>query len=383
MTIARAFLLSAASLALSACNEKNAYVPPPPPKVTVAQPLQKPVTSYIEVTGTTQTINKVDLEARVQGYLEQINYKDGTLAKKGTVLFVIQRNTYEAQLQQAQATLKANEAELLNAQGQYRRQETLGKDQFASQAHVDDAKSKLDQSAAAVENSKASVELATINLGYTKVAAPFDGVVTRHLASVGQLVGYSGPTKLATIIQLDPIYVYFNVSETVVLRIKEELAREGKTVRDIHDVAVEIGLQTEDGYPHKGMVDYIAPQVDPSTGTLEVRAVLENKNLALLPGLFVRVRVPVHRRGNGLLVEDTVIGSSQLGEYVLVVGKDNTVEQRTVKVGQLDGKLRAIESGLTAEDWVVTNGLQRAIPGNKVDPERLPTAAKTAADSGR
>src|SRR5262249_22456907 len=153
----------------------------------------KPVVSYIELTGTTQTIAMVDLEARVQGFLEQINYKDGALAKKGTILFVIQRNTYEAQLLQAQAQLKSSEAVLLNSQGEYTRQSTLGKDQFASQAHVDDAKSKLDQAAASVDNAKASVELATINLGYTQVMAPFDGIVTRHLVSIGQLVGYAGP----------------------------------------------------------------------------------------------------------------------------------------------------------------------------------------------
>jgi multidrug efflux system membrane fusion protein len=377
MTIARIFLLSGTALALTACNEKNAYVPPPAPKVTVSQPAQKPVVSYIELTGTTQTINMVDLEARVQGFLEQINYKDGTLVKKDTVLFVIQRNTYEAQLLQAQAQLKASEAVLLNAQGEYTRQSTLGKDQFASQAHVDDAKSKLDQSIASVDNAKASVELATINLGYTQVMAPFDGIVTRHLVSIGQLVGYAGPTKLATIVQMDPIYVYFNVSETWVLRVKDELARQGKTVRDIHDVPVEIGLQTEEGYPHKGKVDYIAPQVDPATGTLEVRAVFENKNLALLPGLFARVRVPVHKLDKGLLVEDAAIGSSQLGEYVLVVGKENTVEQRRVKLGQLEGRYRVIESGLTPDDWVVINGMQRAIPGNKVDPERVPLTTAT------
>ena len=378
MTIVRAFLLSGAALALTACNEKNAYVPPPAPKVTVSQPAQKPVISYIELTGTTQTIATVDLEARVQGFLEQINYKDGALAKKGTILFVIQRNTYEAQLLQAQAQLKSSEAVLLNSQGEYTRQSTLGKDQFASQAHVDDAKSKLDQAAASVDNAKASVELATINLGYTQVMAPFDGVVTRHLVSIGQLVGYAGPTKLATIVQIDPIYVYFNVSETIVLRIKEQLAREGKTVRDVHDVNVEIGLQTEEGYPHKGKVDYIAPQVDPATGTLEVRAVFENKNLSLLPGLFARVRIPVHKLDKGLLVEDAAIGSSQIGEYVLVVNKANTVEQRPVKLGPLEGKLRVIESGLTADDWVVINGTQRAIPGNKVDPERVPITTATA-----
>lgn len=368
------------SLVLAGCNDKNAYVPPPPPKVTVAQPLQQPVTRYIELTGNSQAINNVDLEARVQGFLEKINYKDGTLVPKDTLLFGIQRNTYEAQLEQAKATLTSSQAAQVNAQTEYTRQATLGKDQFASQARVDDAKTKLDQANASVENAKASLLIATINLGYTEVMAPFDGIVTRHLVDVGALVGYAGPTKLATIVQVDPIYVYFNVSETVVLRIKEGLARDGRNLRDVHNAAVEIGLQNETGYPHKGKIDYIAPQIDPSTGTMEVRAVLENKNLALLPGLFVRVRVPVQRLDKGIYVDDTSVGTSQLGQYVLVVGKDNVVEQRTVKVGQVDGPYRVIESGLTGEEWVVTNGMQRAIPGNKVDPEKKPMTTATVGE---
>jgi multidrug efflux system membrane fusion protein len=183
-------------------------------------------------------------------------------------------------------------------------------------------------------------------------------------------VGYGGPTKLASIVQVDPIRAYFNVSETLVLRVKEALARQGKTVRDIHDVLVEIGLQTEEGYPHKGRLDYIAPQVDPATGTLEARAVFENKDMALLPGLFVRVRIPLQRIDNALLVADTAIGTSQLGDYLLVLGKDNTVEQRQVKTGPLDGQLRIIESGLQPDDWVVTDGINRAVPGSKVEPDR-------------
>jgi multidrug efflux system membrane fusion protein len=367
---ARVLLGCGTLLLVAACGEKNAYVPPPPAKVVVAQPLQQPFTRYMELTGTTQAVKTVDLEARVQGFLENINYKDGSLVKKDTVLFGIQRNTYEAQLLQAKASLAGNQAAQVNAQGEYTRQATLGKDQFASQAHVDDAKSKLDQATAAVDNSKASVELATINLGYTQVAAPFDGIVTRHLVDVGALVGYAGPTKLATIVQVDPIYVYFNVAETTVLRIKEELAKQGRTLGDLHQIPVEIGLQIEDGYPHKGHLDYVAPEVDPATGTLEVRAVFENKDLRLLPGLFVRVRVPVQRLDNALLVADTALATSQLGEYLLVLGNDNIVEQRPVKIGQLEGQLRVIESGLGADEWVVTSGIQRAIPGNKVEPDQ-------------
>jgi RND family efflux transporter MFP subunit len=147
-------------------------------------------------------------------------------------------------------------------------------------------------------------------------------------------------------------------------------------LRDIPDVPVEIGLQTETGYPHKGRLDYVAPTVDQSTGTLEVRAIFDNTDMALLPGLFVRVRVPVQRLDKGILIDDVAIGTSQLGEYVLVLGKDNTIEQRQVKLGQLDGRLRVIESGLTGEDWVVIEGLQRAVPGNKVAPEKKTITAQ-------
>jgi membrane fusion protein, multidrug efflux system len=365
----RLLVTGAVFLAVAGCGEKNTYVPPPPPRVIVAQPLQQQAVRYLELTGNTQAVATVDLEARVQGFLEKINYKDGSLAKKDTVLFVIERNTYEAQLQQAKATLAANQAAQVNSQGEYTRQSTLGRDQFASQAKVDDAKSKLDQAVAAVESSKANVDLATINLGYTEVRAPFAGVVTRHLVDIGALVGYPGPTKLATIVQIDPIYAYFNIAETTVLRIKEELAKRGRPL-DIQQVPVEIGLQTEDGYPHQGHLDYVAPQVDPATGTLQGRAIFDNKDQRLLPGLFVRVRIPVQRIDNALKVADTAIGTSQLGDYLLVLGKDNIVEQRQVKIGQLDGQLRVIESGLNAEDWVVTSGVQRAIPGNKVEPEK-------------
>jgi RND family efflux transporter MFP subunit len=368
-TIRLALLVSAVSV-LSACGDSNRYVAPPPPKVVVAQPLQQPVTRYIELTGNTQAINTVDLEARVQGFLEQINYSDGQMVKKGTVLFVIQRNTYEAQLAQAKATLASNQAALVNAKTQYERQVTLQAKDVSTQAKLDDARQQLDQATANVESAKANLQIAEINLGYTQVAAPFDGIATRHLVDVGALVGYAGPTKLATVVQIDPIYVYFNVSETVVLRIKEGLAKQGKTLREVPEVPVEIGLQSETGFPHTGKLDYVAPQVDPATGTLEVRAIFANKELALLPGLFVRVRVPVQHLEKGILVEDTAIGSSQIGDYVLVVGKDNTVEQRHVTPGQLENQLRVIEAGLTGEEWVIIDGLQRAVPGNKVDPER-------------
>lgn len=361
-------------IGLAGCHEQNAYVPPPPPKVTVAQPVQQPVVSYLELTGSTQAYNAVDLEARAQGYLLSIDYKDGAQVKKGTPLFHIQRDTYDAQLEQAKADLLQQQAAQANAQSEYQRQSTLGKDQFASQAHVEDAKTDLDKANAAVMQSQANVELSTITLGYTEVTAPFDGIVTDHLVDVGALVGYDGPTKLASIVQMDPIHVYFTVSEQQVLLVKQGLAAQGRKVTDIHDVPVEIGLQTEEGYPHKGTIDYIAPQVDPRTGTLTVRGLFDNKDLALLPGLFARVRVPVGHRDAGLFVDETAIGTSQLGSYVLVLGKDDEVEQRRVTLGPAEGALRVVQEGLGPDDWVVIGGIQKAVPGNKVTPDKAAMA---------
>jgi RND family efflux transporter MFP subunit len=372
--------LGAALLALAACGQQNAYVPPPPPEVVVSQPLQRQLPLYVELTGNLKAINEVKLEARVQGFLEQIKYVDGATVKKDDVLFVIQQNTYQAQLDQAKATLESDKASQANAQVEYTRQATLGQQQFASQAHVDDAKAKLAETSAAVLGSQANLEIANINLGYTQVTAPFDGVATRHLVSVGALVGYDGPTELASVVQIDPIYVYFEVSETVVQRVKEALDRLGKTLRDVHNVPVEIGLEIEQGYPHKGVIDYIAPQVDASTGTLQVRGIFENKDNALLPGMFARVRVPIRRPDPVLLVPDTALGTDQLGRYLLVVNENNVVGQRTVTIGQVDNRLRVIESGIGPDDWVIMDGMQRAIPGNKVEPDKQ--KIRVSADGG-
>ena len=380
----KAAFVAFAALTLAACNTKNAYVPPPPPKVVVAQPVQRPVTLYFELTGNTQAYNSVDLVARVQGYLKSINYKDGAQVAKGTLLFGIERDQYQAQLDQAKASLDTAQAQQVYNQAEYERQATLGRQDFATQATIQQRKSQVDQSEAAILSAKASIELANINLGYTNVLAPFDGVVTHHLVDVGSLVGVSGPTKLATIVQTDPMYVYFNLSEPQVLAIQQSNAKAGLPFRttDLTSIPVEIGLQGEVGYPHSGHMDYASPQVDQSTGTLLVRAVFDNKDQTLLPGLFVRVRTPVSQRPNALLTSNEAIGTSQEGSYVLVVGADNVVQRKVVKTGDKQGQLRIIESGLDPGDWVVTEGLQRAFPGAKVDPQHSTLAeASTGAGS--
>ena len=375
-----AFPLLAAVAILSACNQQNTFVAPPPPKIIVAKPLQKPAVEYNEATGNTAPLNSVDLVARVQGYLEKINYQDGTRVKQGTLLFEIERNTYEAQLEQAKASLASAQATALNDDINYQRYVTLGRQgQLAvTQKQIDDAKAALDAANASVENAKASVELAKINLGYTRVAAPFDGVVTRHFADIGALVGFSSPTTLATILQIQPIYVYFNASEDVLLRVRQRIVAAGRPPGDYHHIPVEIGLMTDTGYPYQGHLDYVAPQLTSATGTVEVRAIFENGDGFLLPGLFVRVRVPFQRTESVLWVDETAIGQNQLGEYLLVLGKDNVVEQRQIKTSLSEGGLKVVQSGLAPNDWVVTGGIQRAVPGQKVNPEERAMMAAAA-----
>jgi RND family efflux transporter MFP subunit len=362
-----AFVLSAFA-ALSGC-EQNSFVPPPPPKVDVGLPVQQAVTRYLDATGNTAPIQSVDLVARVQGILQSINYKDGSFVKQGTTLFTIEPETYKLKLEQAQAAEAGSQASLKQAETDYKRQAELVARQAVSQATLDTSTSNRDNAQANLQQAQANTKIAAINYGYTDVVAPFDGIVSAHLVSVGELVGAASPTQLATIVQLDPIYVNFNVNEQDVLRVRAEAKRRGLTASDLTQLPIEVGLQTETGYPHKGNLDYAAPTVNLSTGTLAVRGVLPNADRVLLPGYYVRVRVPFDQQQNALLVPDVALGSDQAGRYVLVVNGDNVVEQRKVRTGPLEGDLRVIDSGLKADDRVVIAGLLRAIPGQKVDPQ--------------
>ena len=355
--------------ALSAC-EQNTFVPPPPPKVDVAVPVQKSITRYLDATGNAAAIKSVDLVARVQGFLQSINYEDGTLVKEGTTLFTIEPETYKLKLEQAQAGETGAQATLKQADADFKRQADLVQKQAVSQSTLDTSTSTRDNAQAGLTQAQANTKLAQVNYGYTNVTAPFDGVVTAHQVSVGELVGASSPpTQLATIVALDPIYVNFNVNEQDVLRFREEARKRGITFNDIRKLPVEVGLQTETGYPHKGKLDYVSPTLNQSTGTLAVRGLLPNPDRTLLPGFYVRIRVPFDEQQSALLVPDAALGSDQAGRYVLVVSGENVVEQRTVQTGPVEGDLRVIESGLKSDDKVVIAGLLRAIPGQKVDPQ--------------
>jgi RND family efflux transporter MFP subunit len=362
-------------LLLAACGERNQLIAPPPPKVAVELPTQQTVTPYLEATGNVASLNSVKLVARVQGYLQEIKYQDGAFVMKGTPLFVIEPQPYKVKLEQAQAAEEGAKAALVNAEAQFTRQQDLRAQNVNSQANLDQARAARDTDHANVLQAQANRESAEINLGYTTVSAPFDGIVTARKVSVGELVGGDQPNELATIVQFKPIWVWFNVSERDVQRIRAALGARGGNIAELK-VPIEVGLQTESGYPHKGVIDYADPNVNQSTGTLQARGIFDNADGALLPGYFVRVRVP-RRPIPGLLVPEVAIGSDQAGRYVLTVNPDNLVEQRRVQLGQSFGELRLIESGLKPDERVVVAGILDAIPGQKVDPQ--PLAPKSAA----
>jgi RND family efflux transporter MFP subunit len=362
------FAIAAAGF-LAGCEEPNRYVAPPPPQVAVANPLRTKVVGYLEETGTLAAVNSVDLVARIPGFVTAIQYTDGAFVKKGAPLFQIEPEPYKAKWEQAVAAVDAAKAQLANSEAEFERQADLVKRQVSTQANYDKALAQRDSDKANLEAQQANAEVAKINYGYTQVSAPFDGIVSARLVSLGEYVGANGtPTKLSTIVQINPIWVNFNINEQDVQRVRAERAKMGMTSNDVSNIPVEVGLQTDTGFPYKGHLDYAAPTVTSGTGTLAVRGIFDNPNASLLPGYFVRVRVP----GPGqeqFLVPDVAIGADQGGRYLLVLNADNVVEQRKIEAGQHVGAMRVILSGLKADDRVVVDGTLRAVPGQKVDPK--------------
>lgn len=359
---------------LSGCNEaKNQLVLPPPANVGVAAPVQSAVTPYLEHTGTMTAFASVDLVARVNGYLKSINYVDGATAKAGELLFEIEPAPYQAQLSATKAALDGAKAGLVQTQAEFERQDTLSKEGVNTQANLDKARANRDTDKANVESADANLQTAQINLSYTRVEAPFDGTVTRHLVSLGELVGVAGHTNLASIVQLDPIYVTFNVSDQTLMKVREN----GRlTLAELQQIPIDVGLMDEEGFPHRGTINYVSPNIDPQTATILVRGIFENKNHALLPGMFVRLRVPMGPpKPDALLVPDRILQQNQEGRYLLVVGANDEVEQRAVQLGELDGQLRVITAGLKPDDKVVITGLDRAIPGRKVNTRPISIAS--------
>ena len=371
-----------AAAALSGCGKGNSYKPPPPPPDITSKPVSMPMTSYMDITGSTVAVNAVDLVARVSGYLQEIDFTDGSIVKKGQKLFVIEPDTYAAKLQQAQAAVASAQAQVIYAQAQYDRQQGMLSQNATSKANVEQWLSQRDSAKAQVVEAIANEELAAINFGYTTVAAPFDGEISRHFVDTGNLVGNGTATTLATIDQLDPIYVYFNVNEQDLLSVRKAMVAHGLNPGDVQGRPIYIGLQSEDGYPHLGKLDYIAPGVDPSTGTIEVRAIFDNPTNVLLPGLFVRGQIPLGAPVTQLALPDAAVMSDQAGSYVYVVGTGNVVVQKRIQTGVDDDGMVAV-TGLDATDQVVVDGLQNAAPGVTVAPTENDMTAPAPNEPGQ
>ncbi len=374
----RLLAVSPLALGLAAalgCGNGNRYAPPPPPEVTVQQPVERDVTIYSEFSGHTVAFESADIRARVQGYLQSYDFTPGSPVIKGDLLFVIEPALYQAQFDQAKADLAGKEAQYRAAEQQLEITQAIFQRSAGSRADLVNKTQARDLAKAEVDNARALVEAAALNLSYTHIYAPFDGLIDRNLVDVGNLVG-SGtpPTLLATIVRYDPIYAYFTMSERELLDYREWLHQAGEPSKDSSDIAY-LSLSTDKGFPHVGRVDYTSNRVDPDTGTIELRAIFQNPEHLLLPGLFVRVRLPMSH-GRAVLVPEVALSADQGGEYLLVVNDKNIVEYRRVSVGPIvEGSLRVVRDGIGPSDWVVINGLQRARPGREVKPTRSQAAA--------
>jgi RND family efflux transporter MFP subunit len=381
MVIALPVMFSVLLLLAAGCN-KAPPPSPPPPKVTISLPLRREVTEYLGLTGNTQASNTVQLVARVPGYLDKVFFQDGQMVKKGQPLFLIQQDTYLAGLRQAEGQVLSQRAQLVYAQGQLKRYLNLLPQKAASQTDVATWRYQRDSARAGLKTAEANRDLARYNLNYTQVNAPFDGRIDRRLQDPGNLVGAGANTVLAVVSQIDPINVYFTISDSDFSQLMKH-ARSPTGQAGDPPWPVFIGLAGEEGYPHKGRIDFASVSFNPTTGTLLMRGVLPNPDGHILPGLYSRVHVPVQTR-DALLVPDTSVKSDLQGQYVLVVDSRNIVERRNVRTGFQVDYLRVIEEGLTGYERVVVKGMLKAVPGHHVTPvaERYASGRDPLQDAG-
>jgi multidrug efflux system membrane fusion protein len=365
-------LIGALLVGAIGCKPKtNAFAPPPPPEVTVAHPIRKPVTRYLEYTGTTEAFLAVDLRARVTGFLDRVEFKPGAKVKKDDLLFVIDPRVYEAQARQAEADVQSRTAALHLAELTLQHVVEASKSGAVSQQEMDKAVAERDQAKAQVELAQATLVSAKLNVEFTQVRAPTDGRITKNLVDVGNLVGAAGQsTVLATLVSAKPLYVSVDVSESDLLMVRRaRLAKapgsEPGQIAPGEWRPVDLATADTDDFAVHGRIDYVDPALNPQSGTIRVRCRFENDDEVLLPGLFVRIRILLDTE-DATLIPDIALLSDQSGRYALVVGDKDVVEARHVSIGVLDRAMRVVADGLSPSDRVVVNGLQRARPGAQV-----------------
>lgn len=357
---------------VTGCEHSQPAPKPAPPAVTVAHPVTSDVVEWYQHTGRLEALKTVEVRARVSGYIDSVDFKDGSIVKKGDLLYVIDPRPYKAALDQAQGQLATAEAKHKLAAWELDRAKRLLEQKAYSQETYDQDLATERQAAGDVEAATAAVEAARLNLEFTQVKAPISGKISENMVDEGNLIsgGTAQSTLLTTIVSLDPIYCYFDVDERAHLKYVR-LLQEGKLPRS-HAVKFPawIGLADETGYPHQGYVDFVNNVLDPNTDTIRVRAVIPNPNLTLIPGLFARVRVAGSNIMKAVLIPDEAIMSDQAQKIVYIVDNKNIVERREVRLGQLEEGLRVILSGLNPDDLVVINGIQRVRPGMVANPQK-------------
>lgn len=366
--------LIAVSMAIVGCgHETKLAQATPPTAVTVSQPLAREIVDYELVTGRTQAVNSVDFQPRVTGYLDKVHFQPGQEVKAGDLLFEIDPRPYKAELDRLNGQVALTQASLQLAIAENKRAKGIAAENAAAISKQDLDKYAAQEVAAEaqVTAAKASAEGAKLNLDFCKINAPLDGKISKSSIDPGNLVT-ANMTVLTNVVSVDPMYATFDVDERTMLRI-QKLIREGKVkARETNDVSVYLGLADDLDFPHEGKINFVDNRVDPTTGTLRVRAQFPNDKRVLSPGLFAKLKLPIGEPRQALLVAERALGTDQGQKFVYVVNEEKKVEYRPVKVGMLENGLRAIEDGLKPGDWVITNGLQRVRPGVQVDAQRSP-----------
>lgn len=375
--ILRSAALSATLIAaLSGCGQASDQTPPPP-GVMVAQVLHQKITDWDEYTGRFQAIDTVEVRPRVSGYIDRVLFREGQAVKKGETLVIIDPRPYRADFDRAKAGLALAKAQRELATLEAERVHKLRDSGAVSQEELDERVSTVHQQEASVAAAQAAFDAAALNLSFTTVQAPIDGVASRAEVTRGNLVtgGNNGGTLLTTIVSTDPIYVYFEGDEHAFLRY-QELARSGErqSSRDFAN-PVRVGLANEDGFPHAGRMDFVDNQLNVRTGTIRARAILENKAALFTPGLFARVQLLGSGAREAILIEERAIGTDQTQNFVLVLAAENKVEYRAVQLGRALQGLRIVSKGLKPGDIIVVNGLQRVRPGTQVAPKQVTMGA--------
>ena len=372
-------LASLIAIAVSACGSSEAAPGagmPPPPEVSVATVLSKPVHQWDTFNGRVTAVESVELRPRMSGYVQRVAFDEGQEVEKGDLLFVIDPRPYQAALDQAQAQLQRARAEARLAQAQDARAQTLIEARAISREEFETRKAASAQGDAGVRAAEAAVAAAKLDLQFTQVRAPIDGRISRAMVTEGNLA-QADQTLLTTLVSQDPMYVYFESDEQTYLRYAE-LAREGKRTRSSNPVRV--GLANESGFPHAGTVDFVDNQVDPATGTIRARAVLSNADRSLTPGLFARVQVQGSGEFKASLIDDKAVLTDQDRKYVYVLGPDNKAVRKDVELGRMIDGLRVVESGLDVTDKVIVHGVQKVfMPGMPVAPKTIAMGADAPA----